>query len=106
MRQGIERLKRAVELDPGFALAYAEMADCYSLLNWYVEPPPAGSWDLAKQAALNAVEADPELAEAHASLGFVRLHHDRDWDAIIVPREVKESEQRGSKLGSTEVIGG
>ena len=80
MRQAIERLKRAVELDPGFALAYAEMADCYSLLNWYVEPPPAGAWELAKQAALNAVKADPELAEAHASLGFVRLHHDRDWD--------------------------
>jgi len=80
MRQAIERLKRAVELDPEFALAYAELADCYSLLNWYVEPPPAGAWELAKRAALKAVEADPELAEGHASLGFVRLHHDRDWD--------------------------
>jgi serine/threonine protein kinase/tetratricopeptide (TPR) repeat protein len=80
MRQAIERLKRAVELDPKFALAYAEMADCYALLNWYVEPPPAGAWEQAKQAALKAVEADPELAESHASLGFVRLHHDRDWD--------------------------
>ena len=80
MRQAIERLKRAVELDPEFSLAYAEMADCYSLLNWYVEPPPAGAWEHAKQAALKAVETDPELAEAHASLGFVRLHHDRDWD--------------------------
>jgi tetratricopeptide (TPR) repeat protein len=29
---------------------------------------------------MRAVEADPELAEAHASLGFVRLHFDRDWD--------------------------
>src|SRR5258705_10072561 len=56
------------------------MADCYAFLNWYVEPPPAGSWELAKQAALKSVEADPELAEAHASLGFVRLHYDRDWD--------------------------
>src|SRR5258705_5093681 len=80
MRQAIERLKRAVELDPEFALAYAEMADCYALLNWYVEPPPAGAWELAKQAALKSVEADPGLAEGHASLGFVRLHHDRDWD--------------------------
>jgi serine/threonine protein kinase/tetratricopeptide (TPR) repeat protein len=80
MRQAIERLKRAVELDPEFALAHAELADCYALLNWYVEPPPEGSWELAKQSAIRAVEADPELAEAHASLGFVRLHHDRDWD--------------------------
>lgn len=80
MRQAIERLKRAVELDPEFALAHAELCDCYALLNWYVEPPPAGAWELAKQSALRAVQADPELAEAHASLGFVRLHHDRDWD--------------------------
>jgi serine/threonine protein kinase/tetratricopeptide (TPR) repeat protein len=80
MRQAIERLKRAVELDPEFALAHAELADCYALLNWYVEPPPVRAWELAKQSAIRAVAADPELAEAHASLGFVRLHHDRDWD--------------------------
>jgi eukaryotic-like serine/threonine-protein kinase len=81
LRQAIERLGRAVERDPSFALAYAEMADCYALLNWYVEPPPADAWECAKRAALRAVEADPELAEAHASLGFVTCHYDRDFAA-------------------------
>ena len=80
LRQAIERFEHAAELDPGFALAHAELADCYALLNWYVEPPPAEAWQQAKLAATRAVEADPELAEAHASLGFVRLHYDRDWD--------------------------
>ncbi|HLL74382.1 MAG TPA: protein kinase [Pyrinomonadaceae bacterium] len=79
LRQAIERLERAVERDPSFALAYAEMADCYALLNWYVEPPPDDAWECAKRAAQNAVEADPELAEAHASLGFVICHYDRDF---------------------------
>lgn len=79
--QAIDRLKRAVELAPDFGLAHSELADCYSLLNWYVEPPPADAWILAKQSALNAVNADPRLAEAHASLGFVRLHFDRDWES-------------------------
>jgi eukaryotic-like serine/threonine-protein kinase len=78
--QAIDRLKRAVELDPDFALAHSELADCYALLNWYVEPPPEESWNLAKQSAINAVSADPKLAEARASLGFVRLHYDRDWE--------------------------
>jgi serine/threonine protein kinase/tetratricopeptide (TPR) repeat protein len=78
--QAIDRLKRAVELDPKYALAHAELADCYSLLNWYVEPPPVDAWHLAKQSAINAVTADPRLAEARASLGFVRLHYDRDWE--------------------------
>jgi tetratricopeptide (TPR) repeat protein/serine/threonine protein kinase len=79
LRQAIERFEHAVSRDPQFALAYAEMADCYALLNWYVEPPPAGGWERARQAALRAVEADDRLAEAHASLGFVKLHYDRDF---------------------------
>ena len=78
--QAIDRLKHAVELDPKFARAHAELADCYALLNWYVEPPPADAWKLAKQSAIKAVTADPKLAEARASLGFVRLHFDRDWE--------------------------
>jgi len=79
LRQAIERFERAVELDPNLAIAHAELADCYSLLNWYVEPPPPEAWNRAKDAATRAVEADPQLAEAHAALGFIRLHFDRDW---------------------------
>jgi tetratricopeptide (TPR) repeat protein len=69
-----------VRLAPDFALAYAEMADCYALLNWYVEPPPPGAWERARKAAHRAVEADDSLAEAHASLGFVKLYHERDYE--------------------------
>lgn len=89
LRQAIERLTRAVELDPDFALAHAELADCYSLLNWYVEPPPADAWHLALQSAMRAVAAGPELAEAHASLGFVKLHYERDWDSA--ERELRQA---------------
>ena len=80
LRQGIQRLERAVELKPDYAEAYSELADCYSLLNWYVEPPPPDAWEKAKHAATNAVKANDGLAEAHASLGFVKLHYDRDWE--------------------------
>ena len=89
LRQAIQRLERAVELKPDYAVAYAELADCYALLNWYVEPPPAHAWQRAKQAALAAVRADPNLAEAHASLGFVRLHFDRDWEGA--ERELRKA---------------
>ena len=88
-KQAIERLERAVQIDPQFALAHSELADCYSLLNWYVEPPPPEAWERAKKSALRAVEADPELAEAHASLGFVRLHYDRDRD--LAERELRKA---------------
>ena len=91
LRQAIERLERAVEIDPDFAIALAELADCYALLNWYVEPAPAEAWERAKESALAAVEADPQLAEAHASLGFVKLHYDRDW--IAAERELRKAIQ-------------
>jgi serine/threonine protein kinase/tetratricopeptide (TPR) repeat protein len=78
LRQAIERFERAVRLAPRYALAWAEMADSYSLLNWYVEPPPAAAWASAKQAALRAVEADDSLSEAHASLGFILFNYERD----------------------------
>ncbi|MFL6337315.1 MAG: protein kinase domain-containing protein [Pyrinomonadaceae bacterium] len=78
--QAVERLERAVERDPRFASAWSELADCYALMNWYVEPPPAGAWEKAVAAALRAVEADDSLAEAHASLGFVKLYYERDWE--------------------------
>ena len=91
LRQAIERLERAVELAPDFAIAHAELADCYALMNWYIEPPPAEAWERAKESALAAVEADPQLAEAHASLGFVRLHYDRDW--IAAERELRKAIQ-------------
>ena len=79
LRKAIERLEQAVGRDPQFALAHAELADCYALLNWYVEPPPADAWECAKRAARNAVAADDNLPEAHASFGFVTMHFDRDF---------------------------
>jgi len=80
LRQAVERLERAVERDPKFAMAWSELADCYALMNWYVEPPPAGAWEKAVASALRAVEADDQLGEAHASLGFVKLYYERDWE--------------------------
>ena len=50
-----------------------------------------------RKSALAAVEADPDLAEAHASLGFVRLHYDRDW--IAAERELR----RAIQLKSPEI---
>src|ERR1051325_5824158 len=91
LRQAIERLERAVELDPQFGIAHAELADCYALLNWYVEPPPAEAWERAKESATRAVQVEPDLPEAHASLGFVKLHYDRDW--IAAERELRKAIQ-------------
>ena len=64
-----QMFERAIELDPGYALAYAGVADCCSFLYQYFD---ASSSNLkrADSASLRAVELAPSLAEAHASRGL------------------------------------
>ncbi|HEV3471440.1 MAG TPA: hypothetical protein VG148_19090 [Pyrinomonadaceae bacterium] len=79
IRRGIEHFQRAIELDPGFALAHAGLADAYAFLASSTgEQPPAEVYPLAERAALKALELDDTLAEAHTSLGFFRLLY--EWD--------------------------
>ena len=71
--------KQAIEKDPKFALAYSGLADTYSLIPASGDFRPKEYLPQAKAAALKALELDPTLAEAHASLALVKLFYDYDW---------------------------
>ncbi len=72
---------QAIEKDPGYALAYAGLADAYNILgNWSILPPKE-AYPKAKAAARKALEIDDALAEAHVSLAFASYLFDRDWSA-------------------------
>ena len=60
---------KAIEIDPGFARAWAGLADAESLTAQWMERT-AGHIDAADSASRKALELDPELAEAHSSRGF------------------------------------
>ncbi|MCA1624215.1 MAG: protein kinase [Acidobacteria bacterium] len=79
LRQAISMFEQAIKIDPSFALAYTGLADCFALLNWYEEPQPPDAWNNAKKAAEKAVALDDNLAEAHASLAFIKFHFERDY---------------------------
>ncbi|HKP73191.1 MAG TPA: tetratricopeptide repeat protein, partial [Pyrinomonadaceae bacterium] len=79
LRQAIYSFEQAIAKDSNFALAYAGLADCYGLLNWYLEPPPADAWEHAREAAERAVALDDALAEGHVSLAFVKFNYQHDW---------------------------
>jgi TolB-like protein len=68
--KGIELFKEAIQKDPNYALAYTGLLDGYTYLNNPVE---------ARKAAVKALELDPTLGEAHASLGFFSFLYDWDW---------------------------
>jgi TolB-like protein/Tfp pilus assembly protein PilF len=78
IRQAIERFERAVALDPGYALAHTGLADAsVALTDYYVSPEETR--EIAKRAAQRAVELEGSLAEAHTSLGIVRLLFEWNW---------------------------
>jgi len=77
--KAIEYFEKAVEKDPGYALAHAGVADSYVLLGWNSYLPPKNAFPKGKAAALTALQFDPDLGEAHAPLAAVFWLHDWHW---------------------------
>jgi serine/threonine-protein kinase len=83
-KKAIDYFQQAIGKDPKYALAHAGLADSYLLLGSYWVEAIAE----AKTAALTALELDRTLAEAHVSLGHIKLWLDWDWPAA--EREFKQ----------------
>jgi class 3 adenylate cyclase/Tfp pilus assembly protein PilF len=81
LRRAIDLFESAIERDRTFALAFSGLADAYAQLGWLEYAAPTETFPKAREAAEKALAIDDHLAEAHASLGFVRFLYDRDWDA-------------------------
>ncbi len=80
-RRAMECYARATELDPEYALAWSGLADAYAASPINGDAPPLEVWPRACDAAAHAVGAEPDLAEAQASLGVVKFFLDWDWVA-------------------------
>ena len=78
-KKAADYFTQAVDKDSHYALAYAGLADTYSLLGDSGYLAPSEAWPKAKTAAMQALEIDPSLAEAHTSLGLVKEHFEWDW---------------------------
>ncbi len=62
---------QATEKDPAYALAWVGLADATALMNQYDRVPDSSVLTKARQSARRALELDPRLAEAHATLGLI-----------------------------------
>lgn len=79
LRKALQCFEAAVQENPDSALAYSGIADSLTLLSFYEIVPPSEAMPAARRAALRAIELDPDLAEAHASLADILFHFERDW---------------------------
>lgn len=80
LKKAVEHFEAAVHGDPTYAPAYAALADSYNQLGTVLlgSNPPSLMRPRAAKAAIEALQIDPDLAEARATLGYVK-HYDWQW---------------------------
>jgi TolB-like protein/Flp pilus assembly protein TadD len=77
--RALECFKQAVALDGEYALAWAGLSDCYTLLDFYGFARPEPGVPKGKDAAQRAVTLDPLLSEAHSAKACASLLYDREF---------------------------
>ena len=75
----IDYCRQALQLDPDYALAWAGLAGAYTTLAHWGWAPLEETFELAREAAQRALRLEPDLAEAHSELGWIRMTFDCDW---------------------------
>jgi TolB-like protein/Tfp pilus assembly protein PilF len=100
IQQAIEYFKAAVAIDDRFALAYSGLADCYSVLPYYVGSKSSEFTDQARPYAIRAVEIDDQLAEAHSSLAFV---NEGSWNWVEAEKEYIRAIELNPNYSSAQI---
>jgi serine/threonine protein kinase/Tfp pilus assembly protein PilF len=77
--KGVDLFEQAVAKDPNYAQAHGGLADSYMMLGVYGALTPTEAFPKAKAAAEKALSINDGLAEAHASLAFVKNRFEWDW---------------------------
>ena len=81
MTTAIGYFRRAVDLDPEYASAWASLSYCYLNQGANGWVPFAEGAERARETARRALEVEPELAAGHWALGSVHMYYDWDWKA-------------------------
>jgi serine/threonine protein kinase/cytochrome c-type biogenesis protein CcmH/NrfG len=79
LQKAIAEYQRAIQLDPSYALAYVGLSEAYHLLPVNADAASQEVLPKAKDAALKALELDPQLSDGHADLAFTLATYDWDW---------------------------
>lgn len=83
IRRGVQYFEQAIIVDPGFALAYAGLAQAHLLLGYYDRIPTTEVIQIAETAADTAIQLDPALAEAYAAKAYIRMAYRYDWEGSL-----------------------
>ena len=90
LRKSIESYQSAIKNDPQCALAYAHLAGSYAMGVWYIPLEPREAMTNARNAAMKAIEIDPDLSEAHLAMSQVLSY---EWDWTGAQREMERARE-------------
>ena len=79
IEKAIGQFSQAIQKDPNYALAYAGMADCYTLMGRHRYVSPDDAFPKARDYAKKALRLNDNLAEPHTALAAVLLIYDWNW---------------------------
>ena len=90
LEKALNSYRKAVELDPNFALAWTRLSSMQSQAYWQLDSSPA-RLTVAKTAVNRALALDPSLPEVHLALGYYRYYVERDFTGALA--ELRQAEQ-------------
>jgi TolB-like protein/Tfp pilus assembly protein PilF len=97
-RKAVGLLEGALELDPAFPSAECTLSQCYAYLGSCGVLPPREAYARALDHAMNAIERNPRMPEAHLALAVLKFYHLWDWRGT----EASLKKAEALKLDSTE----
>lgn len=98
----VDLFKKAIELDPDYALAHAQLGYTYTKIAVFLEENPA--WiELAKQELTIAERLNPQLAEVHAARYFIAFSQYDGWQVETAFRELRLAQEIDPDVAHNEL---
>ncbi len=91
--QARDLYERCLDLDPGFAPAWAHLGRCLRIISKYIEES-AGNYERAEKAFLRALELEPRLSVAHKF--YAQLEADNGHAPQAVVRLLRQAHRHGN----------
>lgn len=89
IRSGVQFFRKAIAIDPDYALAHAAIAEALRRLPITSDIDPNEAFPEAKIEAQRALAIDADLAEGHSVLGWIAMWY--EWDWALAEREFRRA---------------
>jgi eukaryotic-like serine/threonine-protein kinase len=100
LKRSVEFFRQAIEKDPSYAAAYAEMSGAYAMLGNLGYLPGTEAYPRAVDSAKRAIDLDGHLAEAHVALGHVSIV---TWNWALAESELRHAIELNPNLSKAHV---